>query len=59
MFHIKGYREDGSKIIVVHEQPAFYGLYYNKGCLGYFITLEACKLAAEDFMAYPEALEGL
>lgn len=59
MFHIKGYREDGSRIEVVNEVPAFYALFYNKHCMGYFTTIEACKAASEDYMAYPEALEGL
>lgn len=59
MFTIKGFREDGTRIQLAHEQPAFYGLFFRKTCLGYFISLEAARLASEDYTSYPESLEGL
>jgi hypothetical protein len=45
-------REDGSRVEIVNEQPAFYALYHNRHCVGYFITVEAARLAAEDLIQY-------
>lgn len=48
MFHIKSLDEQGFPLEVVNEQPAFFALYQGKQLIGYFISIEACQLAAQD-----------
>jgi hypothetical protein len=59
MFRIQSFDEYGQPIEVVNVQPAFYGLYFRNTLLGYFITIDACRAAAEDYMTYPESIEGI
>jgi hypothetical protein len=52
MFHIESLNQDGNKLAHVGERPAFYALIMNNITLiGYFITVEAVRWAAEDIMA--------
>ena len=56
MFRIESLDADGYPLEVVTEEPAFFALYFKDEFMGYYTTVEACKLAAEDLMAYPESL---
>jgi hypothetical protein len=50
MFHIESLDQDGNLLEVVTEVPAFFALYHNSVLVGYFITVEACRNAANDIL---------
>lgn len=60
MYSMQSFREDGTPIEVVNEEPAFYALYYcsnnsnSNQLIGYFISVEACRLAVEDLKQWLE-----
>lgn len=58
MFKLVSLNENGELLEVVNEVPAFYALYHDENLVGYFVSIEAAKLASEDIMTYTNSTDA-